>query len=124
MWQTMKKRRASLVIGLMAIAAIFVGMIFFYQRAEVAENEDHAFSFDAVETEYRPYARLAAEAFAEKQGMSSVDRAMLGRNISVERSEDDICIRLVVIPPGMGESPIYCYKEGTTQLTRKFDDVE
>lgn len=123
MRQTVMSKRAPLVITITLMAAFTVGIVFFSQRPLETE-EDHVFDFETVEPEYRTYARLAAREFAKKQGITSIDHAMSGRNVAVERSEGNICISLVVIPPGMGESPIYCYEEGTTHLTRKFDDVE
>ncbi|MBB4632604.1 hypothetical protein [Sphingosinicella soli] len=124
MRQTMKNGWRTILIGIAAIAALIVGFMAFYQRPAEVGRQKHTFDFDSVDQEFRPYALLAAKEFAKKQGMTSIDQAMTGREVSVERSEGGICVRLVVVPPGMGESPIYCYDEATSQLMRKFDDVE
>lgn len=124
MWQTTKNSRWAIAVGTVAAALIIAGRIIFCQQAAEVEGRNHVFEFNSVEQRYRPYALLAAEQFAEKQGMSSIDRAMTGRKVSIKRSKGEICVILVVISPGMGEAPIYCYDEATSRLTRKFDDVE
>jgi hypothetical protein len=75
-------------------------------------------------SEDQRYIQLATDAWANKQGLPSADEALAGQQIEVSHLDGETCVSFVMIPPGVGGEPTYCYERGTSNLTRKMDDVE
>ena len=75
-------------------------------------------------SEDQRYIQLAANAWANKQGVESTDEALTGQEIEVRHLDDETCVTFLMIPPGVGGEPTYCYESGTSNLTRRMDNVE